>query len=268
MDDLQAEKASYEDRLVVFFDRFLQMKVVIVTELANYKNSFKFCTLCDSAVVLDAKRTVPQLRQVRGLLLNLTEKLNYDLSQDFANIQLERELYLARHSSGPQPFVLPMTLADLLTNSTEVISRLKFGDHRFTIALDKHQRSPFNDFFMVRLKGVRVWLVGAKSRNTKAVVKLRLQTNGLYKDFDENSRPFTFSTEPLDRKFYYELVGLSQGIILYDSVFTEDEYISPTPFTEWTISLLNPQDVDLSDLTSIKIQWEGHAHSLMDSSSM
>jgi len=44
-----------------------------------------------------------------------------------------------------------------------------------------------------------------------------------------------------------------------DSIIESPDYVDPTPFAQWTIQLLNPEDFDLSGLTGLKLYWKGNA---------
>ena len=134
--------------------------------------------------------------------------------------------------------------------------------NQFTMILDKDNRGPFAGLLRVRLDGLRIWLDGAKPKDSSgAIVKLGIQTNGLYGDSSESDF-FTFSTKLLKRTFWYRWQGADRGKILVDAVVPSVYHNAPTPFTQWTVSLINPGDIDLSGLTSITFEWVGTAYGI------
>jgi hypothetical protein len=43
-------------------------------------------------------------------------------------------------------------------------------------------------------------------------------------------------------------------------VVPEEDHCPPTPFTQWAVSLINSEDVDLSGLKYIVFDWVGTAY--------
>lgn len=137
---------------------------------------------------------------------------------------------------------------------------MKSSKHLFIFSLNLTDDKPFGKFFRVRLDGLRVWLVGAQSREESTTVEILIETSGAYNDRNERSEPFPSTTLPLQRMFQYQLHGTSNGRIICESAIRQNAYLRPTPFTQWTITLLNPEDLDLTGLTSVRLEWVGSGY--------
>lgn len=158
--------------------------------------------------------------------------------------------YLSQHSSDPQPF----SITTIYTNFD--VEAMKNGQP-FTVAYDEQDRGPFSGLSRVRLNGLRVWLDGA--RGDSALIKLAIASNGIYQDFastDTTAKSFLFSAQPLKRLFWYE-PGTNR--IVTDAVIPSGTLLHnpPTPFSQWFISVQNADEVDLSDLTVVRVDWIG-----------
>lgn len=184
--------------------------------------------------------------------------------QDFATLKQELAAYLSAFSSDPQPFTLTTVSGGLPSNQQVILADIQTCN-RCTLTFDKDNRGPFAGLFHVRLKGLRVWFHGVKSKATagaETIVKVQIETNGLYGDFSESSF-FMFATTPLRRIFWYQLENSGPGKVLVDSVIPDGFHNPPTPFTQWTVTLMNPIDLDLSGLTSITFEWVGTTYGCM-----
>jgi len=119
-------------------------------------------------------------------------------------VKEELAAYLSAFCSDPQPYSLETISDELPLHQQSIVAEFQ-STTQFTITLDKDNRGPFAGLFRIRLNGLRIWLNGARSKDTGTTVKLRIQTNGLYGDFSESSY-FTFATKPLKRTFWYWLM--------------------------------------------------------------
>lgn len=92
----------------------------------------------------------------------------------------------------------------------------------------------------------------------KVVVDLQISTSGLYQDLQDD-QIFSFTSLREVRNFSYELLASGETGKIYDhAVFPTVNHAEPTPFTQWTINLLNPENVDLSGLETVDLYWAGH----------
>ncbi|GFF31678.1 probable sterigmatocystin biosynthesis P450 monooxygenase stcF [Aspergillus lentulus] len=63
---------------------------------------------------------------------------------------------------------------------------------------------------------------------------------------------------PQSRVFSYEVSGSSdQGKTVIHAAYETQKYAESTPFTQWTIKILNPGEFDLKELTSVEVEWTG-----------
>jgi hypothetical protein len=74
--------------------------------------------------------------------------------------------------------------------------------------------------------------------------------------------PLTFPLPPVIPCPVYlrclEQAGFDIGLVHLREIPVEAvSHIVVTPFTEWTITLNNPEEIDLSNLTSVELKWEG-----------
>jgi len=110
------------------------------------------------------------------------------------------------------------------------------------------------------VNSLRPRLVGARALTESTLrtsVELQIETNGIYKDIDGSSRSFIFSTTPLSQRFHYR-VGPPEDI-QFDMKLSDRDHILPTPFTDWTVSIANHRELDLSELEDVIFEWEGMA---------
>lgn len=95
------------------------------------------------------------------------------------------------------------------------------------------------------------------------MVDLEIRTTGLYSNIDRNGKITTFSSRPLTRRFQYEIGDdgtINRTKYLIDSVLRNKDHINPTPFSQWSVVINNPGDLDLSGLKDIELEWPGSAY--------
>ena len=61
------------------------------------------------------------------------------------------------------------------------------------------------------------------------------------------------------RQFLF--AGNSREFIKMNSVVENKDHVNPTPFAQWSVQIMNPDDLDLSGLTDVEFQWPGKAYS-------
>lgn len=126
---------------------------------------------------------------------------------------------------------------------------------------------PFTDGSRFRIQGMRVYLVGAKVKtpaaNGTGAVTLTISTSGLYTDILRGS-VLNFNMLPLSRPFKYNMTASSDGgdsgtTVVIDSIVPSRDYVDPTPFTQWTLTIRQPELLNLTGLRDVKFVWQGTA---------
>ncbi len=66
---------------------------------------------------------------------------------------------------------------------------------------------------------------------------------------------------PLDRLFGYLVAsdGTEDSTPVMDSIIKSQDYVDPTAFAQWTVTIRNPENIDLTGLTGLRLHWEGNA---------
>lgn len=124
--------------------------------------------------------------------------------------------------------------------------------------------SVFNDGSHFRLEGLETFLQGVVPRpdalkNGVGRVDIDISTSGVYADIQGN-KIFHFTSLPRQVRLSYEIA--KDGTVLdtlVQAIFPTQEHAEPTPFTQWTIKLRNPEELDLSGLTGVELHWKGNA---------
>ncbi|KAH0496433.1 hypothetical protein TgHK011_003794 [Trichoderma gracile] len=135
----------------------------------------------------------------------------------------------------------------------------------FTLTPEKALAGSFYGGNHYRLSGLDPTLRGAlpnpsaaKGDDGTVIVQLQITTSGIYQDIQSNTI-FHFASLPQARRCSYELkADGTRGETRDDPIFETRYHAEPTPFTQWKIKLLNPEDVDLSGLVGVDLHWKGH----------
>jgi hypothetical protein len=73
----------------------------------------------------------------------------------------------------------------------------------------------------------------------------------------------TFSSQPLIRLFQYEIDSdgnINRTKYLIDSISRNKDHINPTPFTQWSVVVKTPRDLNLSESKDVELEWPGSAY--------
>lgn len=133
----------------------------------------------------------------------------------------------------------------------------------FTLAPGGELASDFYEGWHYRLKGLDPTLRGILPKPSAvkegvAIVNLQITTSGIYADIYKD-KIFRFASLPQVRRCSYELLpDGSRGETRVSSVFETKHHAEPTPFTQWKIKVLNPDDLMLDGLQGIDLLFEGH----------
>jgi hypothetical protein len=125
--------------------------------------------------------------------------------------------------------------------------------------------SVFTDGCHFRLQGLEVFLNGilprpeAVQEGGSVRVDIQILTSGAYADVQDDKVMY-FTSLPQSKIFSYELAeDGSRGRTVISAAYTTQDYNEPTPFTQWTITLLHPERFDLSGMTGVDLEWTGRA---------
>ena len=216
------------------------LKRPMYVALSNYEAAFNYWGLTSSTVT-------PSLNK---------SYLDYKL--DLATLTNEYELALNSFSPAPQDFYINNIE---ITDAQQIADFAADGALSFTVTQD---HPAFSLFDRVRLDTVRVILQGSELPvSTNYFVDIK--SNGEYQDRWQGNE-YTFNANPLYRLFGYELdngeVTDTQFSIITDGSIAdkfEFAYFEPTPFSTWSLELRNAQNIDLSKVESIRVEFAGNA---------
>jgi hypothetical protein len=124
--------------------------------------------------------------------------------------------------------------------------------------------SIFNNGSHFRLEGLETFLQGVVPRreaisNGVAQVTIDISTSGVYADI-QYGKIFHFTSLARQVRLTYEISESGTiGATLVHAIFPQSQHAEPTPFTQWTVKLQNPNDLDLRNLSSVELHWKGNA---------
>ncbi|PYH73602.1 uncharacterized protein BO88DRAFT_484510 [Aspergillus vadensis CBS 113365] len=253
LDTYTEEKEQYAQAKAKFFDRFLQIRTSLILQMQKLVWAYKYRALADSSVTLDSQEPTGEFE-------------NYLLTLD-SEIQAADE----RYATDFQPFEYKQPCSKLPANYGDLmIQGLQGESHSasFTLAptTDSSDNnsfaSLFNDGSHFRLEGLETFLQGVVPRaeaisDGVAHVNIDILTSGVYADI-QDGKIFHFTSLPRQVRLTYEIDELGAiGDTLVHATYPTKEHAEPTPFTQWTIRLLNPDDLDLTKLTGVQLHWKG-----------
>ena len=238
--DIDQDQSALTELEATFHRALNSLKRPMFVALANYEAAFNYWGLTRSKVT-------PSLNK---------DYLDYKL--DLATLNNEYELALSSFSPSPQDFYI---------NNIEITDAQQIADFAADGALSVNiaQDHPaFRLFDRVRLDTVRVVLQG-KELPTGTNYFIDINSNGEYQDRWQGNQ-YTFNANPLYRLFGYQLdkgeVADTRFSIITDGSIAdkfEFAYFEPTPFSTWSLTLREPQTVDLSKVESIRLEFSGNA---------
>ncbi|KAI1205187.1 uncharacterized protein F4807DRAFT_471206 [Annulohypoxylon truncatum] len=255
VDKYEGQEDVYEAAKASLFDRFMGLRTSLVIEMRNITWAYKYYALKDSRVTLDVLKSTAEYRQ---------DKLA--IKQDIDNAD-------AAYATDFEPFNYPTPSTKLPSNYHQLIlDGLKSPDHQASFTLspeldadgNRSFAAEFTKGFHYRLEGMEPTLRGALPQpesleDGKVVVDLQISTSGLYQDVQDD-QIFSFASLRQVRNFSYELLASGESGEIWDhAVFPTVNHAEPTPFTQWTIKLINPDDVDLSGLEAVNLYWPQEA---------
>jgi hypothetical protein len=249
VDSLEAGETMTVAIMQQLYQRCLDAKSSLLAQLQNYRASYFYWALRPSSV--------------QGSIVDKAGALGSALTNLTAIVLDNKDAFDAWHTPPTdmdKQCVVddPSVLAALAKNHTASWV-LRLDDPDF---LGKDR---------VRVRKVRVWLEGPQMPDN-TTVSIAISTSGSYRD-RFNGAAYQFTAEPLKRGFEYgvdvrgredpawKFANGQLGYVEVDSSVAEGlgyVYFEPTPFTEWTIAVENPE-LDLSKVARIIMQFEGSA---------
>jgi hypothetical protein len=234
-----------------FYQKYLDGKSLLFTALKNYQASYFYWALRQSSV---QPQIVDSVNDLNAGIQNITK-----IAMDTANA-------LNRFDPPPQPMentLFTITDKNILTQLTTT------GKATWVLPLNDPD---FAGLERVRLSTIRIWLEGAIPGSSKSVY-VNITTAGNYLD-RYSSNNYQFNSKSLTRSFKYMMDVNGQnpnwkfddgklGFVQVDGSVDKEvayAYFQPTPFSEWSISLLeNNPGLDYSKITKITMYFGGSA---------
>ncbi|KAL1724165.1 hypothetical protein EV715DRAFT_189195 [Schizophyllum commune] len=245
-----------------FYDRLDAMRTSTLIELRNIMWAFKFYTLTDSSLVLDPCKRMEEYQADLSQLVREVESYEEGTASDKSPIHFVRDIN--------HPCFDDIGLG--------VIAALQ-QQHSATFALAPRPNTggnvlpfpagPFTDGSAFRVFGMRVVLQGlvpkpaALSQDGTAIVWITVGTSGIYDDIRKDNAIFGFSSLPQIRQFKYLVDAQGKAVnngIEVDSIITMSQHMDPPPFTQWSITIDQPNLFDLTNLTGVQLEWQGVAY--------
>ncbi|KAG6037555.1 hypothetical protein E4U41_004926 [Claviceps citrina] len=255
IDGLQKLRDQYEGQEDVFalaesmlHDRAMALRTSVVLALRNMAWAYRYWALAESSVVLDARKSLVEYQQ------------------DLSTVIFEMETADSRYASDYQPFDYTIDSKNLPADfGPSMDAGIKSPTHTasFTLAPAGDLASDFHEGWHYRLNGLNPTLRGVVPRpgaikDGIAVVNLQVTTSGIYADVTKDSSVFRFASLQQVRRCSYEVdADGARGRTRVFPAFETRDHAEPTPFTQWKIKVLNPDDLVLDGLRGIDLQFTG-----------
>ncbi|KAB8260354.1 hypothetical protein BDV32DRAFT_158790 [Aspergillus pseudonomiae] len=249
------EKEQYDLAKARFFSRVLAARTSLVMQMQKLVWAYKYRSLADSAVVLDSQKSIA------------------DFKADLLTLDCEVRSVDERYATDSQPFEYHTSSSELPANYGDLmIQGLQGESHSASFTLvpsidtaDKNSfASVFNNGSHFRLEGLEIFLQGVVPRseainNGVAQVDIDIMTSGIYANI-QGSKIYHFTGPARQVRFSYEITESGEiGDTVVCARFPTEEHAVPTPFSQWTVKLQNPDDLDLTNLSGVELHWRGKA---------
>lgn len=90
-------------------------------------------------------------------------------------------------------------------------------------------------------------------------VAIEITTSCIYSDI-QDGKVYHFTSRPLQKRFEYLMTpDGGKGEVLVRANYPTTNHSEPTPFTQWTIKIKEPEGLDLEGLNMVESRWEGTA---------
>ncbi|KAL1728775.1 hypothetical protein EV714DRAFT_214375 [Schizophyllum commune] len=234
-----------------FYDRLDAMRTSTLVELRNVMWAFKFHTLTDSSLVLDPLKRMEEYQADLAQLVREVESYEEGTASDNHPF---RAIYQRRECSAYFYNIGSGVIASLQQRYTATFA---LAPHPTTGTVLPFPAGPFTNGSAFRVFGMRVVLLGlvpkptALSQDGTAIVWITIGTSGVYNDIRGDNAVFGFTSLPQVRQFKYVVDAQGKAVndgIEVDSIITMSQHMDPPPFTQWSITIDQP---DLFDLTNL-----------------
>ncbi|KAI3086104.1 hypothetical protein CBS147353_1291 [Aspergillus niger] len=249
------EEELYATAEAKFYNSYLFMQTSVAMEMRNMAWAYKYWALEDSPLVLDSQKTTAQFRSDVYLI---------DEAMNAVNSKYDRILQLLTQTVSSND--LPSNYGQLLLSGLQ--SETHSASFTLTPSTDPDSEPSFASIFTdgshFRAAGLVAYLRGARPRSESLQngvyrVNLNLSTSGLYADI-QDGKIFHFTRAPQTARVSYDIDADGEiGEIHIDGSFGDEVHAYPTVFTQWTIQLLDGDELDLSQLTGVDLAWRVYA---------
>lgn len=240
------------DMMQQFYQKYLDSKSSLFSALKSYQASYFYWALRNSGV--------------QPKIIDSVIDLNSGI-QDITKIAMDTANALNKFNPPPQ------SMSNMIFEITDesIIKELQdTGKTTWILPLDNPE---FEGLNRVRLSKIRVWLEGIVLEPHHDSVYINITNAGNYLD-RYNNLNYQFGSKELTRAFKYlitkhdknsnwEFENDTFGVVQIDGSVDKEvayAYFQPTPFSEWSISLIsNNKGVDYSKITKITMVFEGSA---------
>jgi hypothetical protein len=180
-----------------------------------------------------------------------------ELTEKLAHINEGRLDTLKKFKPAPQPMDV-----ELIMDQTDLIEQMKTSRQlSWTISMNDQREFNFPDIFgRVRVTGFRVYINKEAVTDPNGTITVEVMTSAHYYDRYRNTPVLEYVSAPFDDwvPFKYQSKRkdkpIADGTIAHEFEFS---YFEPTPFTTWTFKITEDSPVDLSKLTTVKLQLKG-----------
>ena len=222
------------------------VKIITYQNLLRVKSQVVFY-MDEQAAALKYWAVKPTLRS--DLLPSLGDAVG-KLRDKLAQIEKERITAMRNFDS-----VEPMDV-HLLIDSTDLLGQLQTsGELSLTIPIDHES---FRGFGRVRIKRVRVYLNDEAMRDVNKAVSIDISTSAHYYDRYKGEQLLEYVSSPFNKRFVYRSKDkdhpIADGTVADEFEFS---YFEPTPFTTWTIKILDRSLVNFAKLDNVTLHLTG-----------
>ncbi|GFF40818.1 hypothetical protein IFM46972_06340 [Aspergillus udagawae] len=249
------DELLYKEAEARFYDRLMTVRTSIVIQMRNLTWAYKYAALEDSGIGLSADKS--------------TAEYSEDLSNILIHIANYKEKYpygfqtLQPQAMGVKDLPTPYISALIESLKTTHSASFTFIPQTPNTPSDPSLPGPFSDGCHFRITGLLVSLVGAVPKphssgatQAKAQFRLAISTSGVYADVaKDGSTILQFSGAPLVNKRCEYSIKKGEPVFSVTPIEPWNDYSSPTPFTKWTITIRNADELDLDKLTDVQLKW-------------
>ncbi|MDP2388198.1 MAG: hypothetical protein Q8M29_17625 [Bacteroidota bacterium] len=258
--NLQNNQSQMEQLQQLFYKKFLNTKILLYTLMKSYEATYYYWAL------------TPYPNPVDLINLNsLTADYNSLIDMDLANYNQLVSFSDKTPQSVPS-LQVSVNMSDVLIDTT---------NNTATWVL--HTDNPaFEELSRVRFTRLRIWLDGqnlypANPPASGTTCKFMVTSSGNYNDVDPTGNDLLFCSARYHYQFEYT-VNNKANVIQPAWIFADNsnlaaavnmdgamptnmqnDFIEPTPFSQWTITLPTGSGINLSNVTSITMEIQGSA---------